>query len=70
MASFNLGQVLNTIKNATLAVKAAREVVDQLRETGALIDGVTADDIDAELARMNAEYEVLHKRVQQKLRGS
>lgn len=69
--NFDMDQVLNTVRNAIQATKTARELVEQIVESKAVITGTaTQEQVDEALTELKKEYDELHARVQNKLRGT
>lgn len=71
MGDFSLDTVLNVIKNATAAVKVANDAIDQFRDSKVVFTtGTTEEEVDAAISALKKEYDELHVRVQNKLRGT
>ena len=69
--NMSIDAVLNVINNAVVAVRTANEVVENFREAKAVImTDTTEAEVDAALAALRKEYDTLHERVQNKLRGT
>jgi uncharacterized protein Yka (UPF0111/DUF47 family) len=71
MASLDLDQILNTVNNAINAVKTANNLIDQLQESKmVVVSDTTQEQVDAAIEALKKEYDELHDRVQNKLRGT
>jgi FtsZ-binding cell division protein ZapB len=71
MASLDLDQILNTVNNAINAVKIANNLIDQLQESKmVVVSDTTQEQVDAAIEALKKEYDELHERVQNKLRGT
>lgn len=71
MSGFDLWMVLNLVKNATSAVHTANAAIAQFKAPKAVITSdVSQADVNKALAQLREEYEALHERVQNKLRGT
>jgi hypothetical protein len=71
MASLDLDQILNTVNNAINAVKTANNLIDQLQESKmVVVSDTTQEQVDAAIEALKKEYDALHERVQNKLRGT
>jgi TRAP-type C4-dicarboxylate transport system substrate-binding protein len=71
MASLDLDQILNTVNNAINAVKTANNLIDQLQESKmVVVSDTTQEQVDAAIEALKKEYDELHERVQNKLRGT
>lgn len=70
MVDFNLGGVINVIENAIRAVETADRYIDEMTDTGVVLDSTSQEQVDAKIAELETKYKDLFERTQNKLRGT
>jgi ABC-type Fe3+-hydroxamate transport system substrate-binding protein len=70
MVDFNLGGVLSVINNAIAAVQTADRYIDEMRDSGVVLNSTSQEEVDAKIAELEKSYDALRDRVQSKLRGT
>lgn len=66
----NLDEVLKIINTAVTAVNSANVILDQIKDSKVVLEEDDQAQVDAAIAQLRSEYDDLHAKVQDKLRGT